>query len=72
MEWSTKDKFSPVMTMSTSSDNNVVLYSGGGEMLKVAEDGFYIRGVKIPADDREAEQVYNAFKEWLGWAVLNK
>ena len=52
--------------------NNVVFISGGTEMLKVAEDGFYVRGQKVPVDDNEAETVYNAFKSWMSWAQLNK
>jgi hypothetical protein len=45
---------------------------GQSEMLKVADDGFYVRGVKVPADDREAETVYNAFKEFLVWSRLHR
>jgi hypothetical protein len=52
--------------------NDITLTGGGEEMLRVAEDGFYVRGVKVPADAKEAEQVYRAFKQWLAWAVLSK
>lgn len=52
--------------------NNVTMIAGGTEMLRVAEDGFYVRGVKVPADDKEAETVYNAFKQFLVWAELNR
>ena len=45
---------------------------GGDEMLKVTRDGFYVRGKKVPADEREAETVYNAFKQWLAWANLQQ
>lgn len=45
---------------------------GGDEMIKVTKDGFYVRGVKVPADDKEAETVYNAFKQWLTWANLQQ
>jgi hypothetical protein len=41
-------------------------------MLRVAEDGFYVRGEKIPVDDKEAETVYNAFKEFLVWSRLSR
>lgn len=47
-------------------------YSGSDEMLRVAEDGFYVRGKKVPQDDKEAETVYNAFKQWLTWANLQR
>jgi hypothetical protein len=46
--------------------------SGGDEMIKIAKDGFYVRGKKIPQDDKEAEAVYNAFKQWLAWANLQQ
>jgi hypothetical protein len=52
--------------------NNIVLNAGGTEMLKVAEDGFYVRGTKVPVDDKEAATVYNAFKQFLVWAELNR
>jgi hypothetical protein len=52
--------------------NNLTMIAGGTEMIRVAPDGFYVRGVKVPADDREAERVYNAFKQFLTWAELNR
>ncbi len=42
------------------------------EMLRVGKDGFYVRGVKVTQDDKEAETVYNAFKAWMVWAELNR
>ena len=53
-------------------NNNISMFAGGCEMLKVAEDGFYVRGTKVPVDDKEAETVYNAFKQFLVWAELNR
>ena len=52
--------------------NNITMISGGKEMLRVAEDGFYVRGTKVPVDDREAATVYNAFKEFLVWSRLHR
>lgn len=52
--------------------SNITCVAGDVEMLKVAKDGFYVRGVKVPADEKEAETVYNAFKSFLMWAELNK
>ena len=46
--------------------------AGGDEMIRVTKDGFWVRGVKIEQDDREAEIVYNAFKQWLAWANLQQ
>ncbi len=42
------------------------------EMLKVSQDGFWVRGVKVEQDDKEAQLVYNAFKEWMTWAQLTR
>lgn len=51
--------------------NNIVLTGGGEEMLRVAPDGFYVRGVKVKADKKEAKAVYEAFKSWMTYAILN-
>ena len=64
---------SPELTFrDTAPANNIVMNSGGTEMLRVADDGFYVRGKKVPVDDREAATVYNAFKEFLVWSRLHR
>jgi len=55
-----------------NTHDNIKLTGGGEEMLRVEKDGFYVRGVKVEADAKEAEQVYKAFKEWLTWANLSR
>lgn len=62
----------PLMALTAPPENNIVLYSGGSEMLRIAQDGFYVRGVRVPQDDREAAAVYECFKEWLTWSQLNR
>jgi hypothetical protein len=52
--------------------NNIVCMAGGTEMLKIGPDGFWVRGVKVKQDEREAEVVYNAFKQWLVWSEMNR
>ena len=52
--------------------NKIVLNNKGVEMLRVAEDGFYVRGTKVPVDDKEAATVYTAFKEFLVWSRLSR
>ena len=52
--------------------SSISLNSSTTEMLRVAKDGFYVRGVKIEQDEKEAEKVYNAFHQWLTWATLNR
>ena len=70
--WKTNDKETTRYNFHEPKSNNIVLTTGSTEMLKVSEDGFYVRGVKVPADDREAETVYNAFKEFLVWSRLSR
>lgn len=36
----------------------------GEEMLRVAADGFYVRGVKLEQDESEARKVWEAFTAW--------
>jgi hypothetical protein len=52
--------------------DSVTLQAGGEDMLRIAPDGFYVRGVKVPVDDKEAETVYNSFQQWLTWAQLQR
>ena len=51
--------------------NDISLTAAGDEMLRVAKDGFYVRGVKVEADNKEAKAVYEAFKQWMTYAILN-
>jgi hypothetical protein len=52
--------------------NNIICNVGSTEMIKVTEDGFYVRGVRVEADDKEAATVYTAFKEFLVWSRLSR
>ena len=60
----------PVISM--TPNNAITLHSGETEMLRIAEDGFYVRGVKLEQDDKEIKEVYNCFKEWLTWSTMNR
>jgi hypothetical protein len=54
---------------------NTIKFNAGNpstEMLRVSEEGFWVRGVKVEQDDKEAKIVYNAFKAWMMWAKLNE
>jgi hypothetical protein len=51
--------------------NDISLTAAGEEMLRVAKDGFYVRGVRVEADEKEAKAVYEAFKQWMTYAILN-
>jgi hypothetical protein len=48
------------------------MMTGNTEMLRVAEDGFYVRGIRVEADHKEAATVYTAFKEFLVWSRLSR
>lgn len=55
--------------------SNIVFHSGStepSEMLRITPDGFWVRGVKIEQDEREAEIVYNAFREWMTYSALTR
>ena len=64
----------PILTIEPKDNqpSNVTLISGTTEMLRVAQDGFYVRGVKVEADENEAAAVYRAFKEFLIYHALTK
>ena len=45
---------------------NIIFNAGDNqEMLKITKDGFYVRGVKVEQDEKEAAAVYKAFKRWM-------
>lgn len=52
--------------------NTVSFYTANQEMLRIAPDGFYVRGVKLDINEQEAQQVYTAFSQWLTWARLQQ
>lgn len=62
----------PVLSVTSPPENNIIFHSGKTETLRVTEDGFYVRGVKVPADDKEAAAVYKAFKEFLVYHALTR
>ena len=52
--------------------NTTTFFCGGIETLRISDKGFWVRGKKIRQSDREAEIVYNSFKEWLTWQHLER
>lgn len=51
---------------------NITLNTGTEEMLKITQDGFYVRGVQVPQDEREAQVVYDAFLQWMSYMALTR
>jgi len=45
---------------------------GSTPMLEIKKDGFYVRGVRVNQDEKEAEIVYNAFHQWLTYNTLTR
>ena len=63
----------PVLTMNGPNEPNAVtFFSSGVETLRISDKGFWVRGKRVKQDGREAEQVYNSFKEWLAWQQLSR
>jgi hypothetical protein len=63
----------PVLTINGSTEPNAVtFFSSGVEVLKCSHKGFWVRGQLVNQDDKEAQTVYNSFKEWLTWQQLNR
>ena len=63
----------PILSVKADEPNsNITFYGGKSEMLKVTENGFYVRGVKVDADEKEAAAVYKAFKEFLVHHALTR
>jgi hypothetical protein len=56
----------------TDTNNSITLNAAQDEMLRITADGFYVRGQRVPVDDKEAQTVYLAFKQWLAWANLQR
>lgn len=58
-----------------NTNNSIVFYAGAdqeGEILKITKDGFWVRGVKVDQDSREAKLVYDAFHEWMVWSAITR
>lgn len=51
---------------------SITLAHNTEEWIRITPEGFYVRGIKVPADDKEAVTVYNAFKEFLTWANMTR
>lgn len=66
------DKHSPtpILTVETRKENNITMYTGEQEILKITDNGFFVRGKRVPVDDNEALAVYKAFKQFLVYHAL--
>ncbi len=63
----------PVFSIAdTEPTAHIVMSTGATEMLKITKDSFYVRGVKVPQDEKEAQEVYEAFRQWMTYMALTK
>ena len=57
------NNFKPVLTVSDQASRSAITFNAGCDtMLEVKEDGFYVRGVRVPTDENEARAVYESFR----------
>lgn len=61
-----------VRDINLTQPNTTTFFCGEIETLRISDKGFWVRGKKICQSDREAEIVYNSFKEWLTWQQLTR
>ena len=70
-----KDEWDEAFYNTKTTHNDTIKFTSGtgedSEMLRIAPDGFYVRGVRVDADADEAAKVYLAFKQWLAWTALS-
>ena len=68
-----KEVPNPVLTVGENNKASFITFHGGQhEILKITEDGFYVRGKRVEADEQEARAVYKAFKEFLVYSALSR
>jgi hypothetical protein len=61
-----------VKDINLTPPNTTTFFCGGVETLRISDKGFWVRGKKVKVDNKEAEIVYNSFKEWLTWQQLSR
>jgi len=62
----------PLLSVKNKDDatSSITMGSGGNDILTITEDGFYVRGQKVPVDENEGKAVFKAFKQFLNeWAL---
>ena len=65
------DTANPVLTIgSEGNSNTIVMCCGDEEMIKISPAGFWVRGQLVEQDDKEAQAVYNSFRQWLVVSTL--
>ena len=52
--------------------NSLIMLVNETEWIKISDDGFWVRGVKVEQGPTEARVVYEAFREFLMWNNLTR
>ena len=52
--------------------NTLIMMIQDTEWIRISDEGFWVRGVKVEQGPQEAEQVYQAFREFLAWSGLTR
>jgi len=60
------------MTTITEPVSDITFKAGQNPILKITEEGFYVRGKKVRANKNESAAVYKAFKQFLVYHALTK
>lgn len=60
-------------TQNNAGEGEIIFKTGGeqDEVLKIAPDGFYVRGVKVEADENEALKVFNAVRDFFCKPIID-
>lgn len=55
-------------------ETNTITFRTSSEttILKITDEGFWVRGVKVPQDEQEAKTVYKAFRQFMVEAELKR
>lgn len=68
------ESYTSIVETEPAADPNIIFFNNWGldqkEMLRIAPDGFYIRGEKVPVDENEGLAVFKALKRFLTESAL--
>ena len=60
------------MLLYSSMEDKIKFVIEQDEVLRLDSTGFYVRGIKVEQDAKEAENVFKAFREWLVWTQMKR
>ena len=62
------------LSINSPVETNTINFRTSSEttILKITDEGFWVRGVKVPQDEQEAKTVYKAFRQFMVEAELKR